>query len=141
MAKPKYMPDPKNIGIGGNFYRGNCPDGRVYDTLIGRCIPVFGNGKEPALHSGEIQLRNRPKYSQESEMLRSKVCGYLKKKIADEEQETQQYHNIELDIRKLYEPRLTSYVIPDIDIAALNTSQAGEVNSLKAIYNKFCVRY
>ena len=74
-------------------------------------------------------------------MLRSKVCGYLKKKIADEEQETQQNHNIELDIRKLYEPRLTSYVIPDIDIAALNTSQAGEVNSLKAIYNKFCVRY
>ena len=58
-----------------------------------------------------------------------------------EERETQQYHNIELDIRKLYEPRLTSYVIPDIDIAALNTSQAGEVNSLKAIYNKFCVRY
>ena len=78
---------------------------------------------------------------QQSEMLRSKVCGYLQKTIADEEQETQQYHNIELDIRKLYEPRLTSYVIPDIDIAALNTSQAGEVNSLKAIYNKFCVRY
>ena len=139
MAKPKYMPDPRLL----SRKPGECPRGYRYDAGLQKCVVDFSQGLPPVYEKfyQAVGEHGKKQYSQESEMLRSKVCGYLKKKIADEEQETQQYHNIELDIRKLYEPRLTSYVIPDIDIAALNTSQAGEVNSLKAIYNKFCVRY
>ena len=74
---------------------------------------------------------------QQSEMLRSKVCGYLKKKIADEEQETQQYHRIELDIQKLGVYDTTYNLAKDI----LNEGQRKEIDGLKKYYQEICVRY
>ena len=66
------------------------------------------------------------------EAMQSKMCAYLKNKIALEEQESQTYHKIEADAQKL----TNGHIFLDV----LFDAQATEVNEIKTLYKDLCAR-
>ena len=64
------------------------------------------------------------------EAMQSKMCAYLKNKIAQEEQESQTYHKIEADAQTL----TNGHIFLDV----LFDAQATEVKELKTLYKDLC---
>lgn len=87
----------------------------------------------PSSGGGRLPRRKTP-YNPEKEMARSKVCGYLKRKIDSEELESQAYQKLGHDVDQ-FDVRKFGY------IPYLMSAQRNEIKWLKAIYDKMCVNY
>lgn len=97
------------FGAGGKEPIYECPTGYQISMDQKECIPERSNNQ-----------------------LQQKVCNYLRKQIADENKETQQYDRLERDAQILTNGHIFLDVLMD--------AQRTEVNELKKLYDDICKR-
>lgn len=127
------------IPSGSLKLRANTPNKEYYVPPTGTQPPLaFRRADET-----QEQAMFRTKYGREAtvspefletEQKRSSLCGYLKNKIASEEQESQEYKELEQAVDQ-FDARKYGYIF------YIHDAQKHEIHYLKAIYDKICVNY